>query len=263
MNTNMNTKIKNLLGIVSVAAIIVGMITSLWFMSAFSKTAVSERTFRVSGEGKVVAVPDVAQVSFGITTEGGTDLAKLQKENSGKSNRVIDFLKEERIDEKDIKTQSYNISPRYQRYDCSRSIYSGNEARPCPPSEIVGYTISQRILVKIRDLDASGRIMAGVVDNGANNVSGPNFTIDDSEEIKNKAREEAITKARKKAEGIADAGNFGLGRLVEINENFYGMPRAMSAKVNSFEEVGGVAAPQIEPGSQDVTVTVELVYEIK
>lgn len=256
----MDSKIQNLLGISITAVLLLFAAASFWYVSSFSKSVAPERSFQVRGEGRVVAIPDVAQITFGVVTEGGKDIGKLQQQNTEKANAIISFLKGSGVDEKDIKTQYYNISPRYQYYSCPRPLGT-IEVEPCPPAEIVGYTINQSVSVKIRELEKAGDLLGGVVERGANTVSGPSFTIDDPEALQNEAREEAIVKAREKAEAIAEAGGFRLGKLLSIHEGFVS-PVPVFAEAKELSGTDG-AAPEIEPGSQEVTVTVTLTYEIK
>lgn len=258
----MNSYIKNYLWEAAVLALFLAVAAGFWYVNAFSKSVTPSRTFSVNGEGKVIAVPDVAELSFGVLTEGGKNLADLQKENTGKVNRVIAFLKESKIDDKNIKTQFYNITPRYQYFSCPPR--EKGEVVSCPPSEIVGYSIHQSVLVKIRDLNEAGDIVAGVVENGANSVSGPNFTVDDPTEFQNKAREEAILKAKEKAKSVAKAGGFRIGKIVSINEGVF-LPQPLAVeKLAAFGKGGDLGgAPEIEPGSQEIKVNVTLSYEIK
>ncbi len=78
------------------------------FSDAYSKSIQpsSFRSFSASGEGKIVAVPDVAQFTFSVVSEGGKDLGALQKSNVEKTNKIIDFMKSKGVDSKDIKTQN-------------------------------------------------------------------------------------------------------------------------------------------------------------
>ena len=236
------------------------VIAVFWYVSVYSRSVVPERVFTVSAEGKVVAIPDVANLNIGVLTEGGKNLAELQKQNTEKANKIISFLKEEGIEAKDIKTEYYNISPRYSSVSCPPVILQTfpEIVRPCPPPEIIGYTISQNLSVKVRNLEKAGDILGGAVSRGANNVSGPNFTIDDPVKLQNEAREKAIKQAREKAKLMAKAGGFRVGRLVSIQEGFSGIP------IYSLEAKGGAApAPSIEPGSQEIQVSVTLTYEIR
>lgn len=228
------------------------------------------RSFSVSGEGKVVAVPDVAQFSFTVITEGGNDVSALQQKNTESANAAIDFIKSKGIAKEDITTQGYSVSPRYQYYNCSRPISLGDgiSVEPCPPAEIVGYTVSQTVLVKAREdkFGIVGELLSGVVGHGANSVSQLWFTIDDPAMVEQEAREKAIEKAKEKAKATAKAGGFRLGRLLSLSEGgftpFYkgiGLESARDAGMGG----GAVPAPSIEPGSQDVMVTVTLMYEIR
>jgi len=254
-------KIKNYLGwTMIVVMIIVGFSFAKW-VGSYSKSIDPSalRSFNVSADEKVIAIPDVAQFTFSVISQGGLDIAKLQQDNVGKTNKIISYLKSSGIKEEDIKTESFNLEPRYQYFSCPR------DGGPCPPSEIVGYSVNQTVSVKSRDFNKSGEILAGVVQNGANSVSQLSFTIDDPTELQNKAREKAIEKAREKAKAIAKAGGFSLGQLISISEDgimpFY--DKTVSLEAYGRGGGGTLPAPSIEPGSQEVTVNVTLRYEIR
>lgn len=217
----------------------------------------SFRSFSVSGEGKITAVPDIAQFSFGVVTQGGKDIATLQKENTAKVNKAIAFLKEKGVDAKDIKTENYNLEPRYQYSKC------GEDNDVCPPSEIVGYTIIQSVSVKVRDFTKIGDIFSGIIISGANSVSQLQFTIDNPEKLQNEARKKAIQNAKEKAEIISEAGDFNIGRLLGIDENSYNPPIYYQRSAESFSADSGKNSPTIEAGSQEIKVNINLRYEIK
>lgn len=259
----MDKKIKNYLSIGALVSMVILAISSLIFANVYSKSIEpsSYRSFSTSGEGKVTAVPDVAQFTFSVITEGGKDIAALQQENSQRANGAIALLKDSGVEDKDIKTASYNLQPRYQYFSCP--INKNSIAKPCPPAEIVGYSISQTVSVKIRDFEKTGEILSGAVQSGVNSVSELSFTIDDETEIENQARQEAIADAIKKAESIAQAGNFTLGKILSINENsspiFY--RSAKSFGISASEDA--MISPAIEPGSQEIIVNITISYEIK
>lgn len=255
---------KNYFGYVKAGLLFLFVLAVFWYVSAYSRSVVPDRVFTVSGEGKVVAVPDIAQLSISVLTEGRKNLTDLQKQNTDKINRIISYLKEQGLGQKDIKTEYYNISPRYQYFSCPPGpvplgVETYPEIRPCPPSEIIGYSISQSISVKVRDLSKVGALLTGAVEGGANNVSGPNFTVDDPHVLENQAREEAVSKAREKAKSVARAGGFRLGKVISIQEEFVSpyLPIAFEARG------GAIPFPSIEPGSQEIVVNVTLTYEIK
>ncbi len=255
-------KPKIYLGAALVVAVFLFAVGYLSYVNVYSKSIQpsSYRSFSVTGEGKITAIPDIAQFTFSVITEGGKDIAALQKDNTGKTNKAIDFLKAQGVDAKDIKTTNYNLSPKYQYYNCP---HPESSIIPCPPADIVGYTITQTVSVKIRDFTKIGSALGGVVENGANFVSSISFTIDDQTGVENQAREKAIAQAREKAELVAKAGGFRVGRLISIDEGYipyygYGLGGG-DMKLESTPS----ATPTIEPGSQEVIVNITLRYEIQ
>ncbi|OGF81890.1 hypothetical protein A2930_00235 [Candidatus Giovannonibacteria bacterium RIFCSPLOWO2_01_FULL_45_34] len=279
----MNEKLKGYLGWAGIAFIGVLSFAVLSYVQTYANSIEpgTYRSFSVSGEGKVVAVPDVAEFSFSVITQGGKDLGSLQKENTTKVNKVIEFIKSKGVAAKDIKTQNYSVEPRYTNYSCkprpmmyelpgssglsgAGTVIAYPVDSSCPPPDITGYTINQYVSVKVRDFTKTGELLSGVVTNGANSVSQLFFTIDDPTVLKNQARAEAIAKAQAEAKNTARAAGFRLGRLLSIDEG-YGGPIYYTKSMVADGRGGGMpeAAPTIEPGSQDITVTVNLRYEIR
>ncbi len=250
----------------------------------------SFRSFSVSADGKSVSIPDVAQFSFTVITEGGKDLTALQGQNTVSVNKAIAFVKAQGVSANDIKTSYYNVDPRYENYSCYESPVrydiksmevapgSGSSSgvampasptpatvKTCPPPSIVGYTVTQSVSVKIRDFSKVGDIMSGVVTNGANQVGSLAFTLDDPSSAQDEARNEAIAKARDKAEEMARAGGFSIGRLLSVQEGRGAYPMyEKSVSLDSYSGAGSSApAPAIEPGSQETNVTVTMTFEIR
>jgi len=261
----MTNTIKNALGVAIIITLFLFAWSAMSYVKTYSNTIDpgSFRSFTASGEGKVVAVPDIARFTFSVITQGGTDIASLQKNNVERTNKVTSFIKSQGVKDEDIKTESYNLIPRYTR---CQPIYSPEGlTRECPPAEITGYEIRQTVSVKIRDFGKISTILGGVVDNGANNVSGLNFTIDDTAELQNEARAEAIAKAQARAKETARAAGFRLGKLLSIDDNYY-QPIPFYAREEAG--FGGDATttkitPQIEPGSEEIVVNVTLRYAIE
>jgi len=273
----MNQSIRNYLGVALIILSVFGAFGIVYYTSTYARTtAFSSPAFTVSGEGKVTAIPDVAQFSFSVINEGGKDLGSTQSANTEATNKVIDFLKSNGVDAKDIKTTGYDVSPRYTSVSCGivpiyfdSSIPSGygtagvSRSATCPPQSIVGYTVTQTVQVKVRQLDSVGKLLSGVVDNGANSASSLTFTVDNRTEYENQARAEAIAEAKNKAKAIAEAGGFKIGRLVSVDEYFSG-PYAYATGLGGAEDISKDATPPtIEPGSQEITVNVNLRYEIR
>lgn len=256
----MNEKIKDLLGVLGIVFLATLSVTAFLFVRFVGRTSsTATPSFTVSAEGKVVAIPDVAEFIFGVVTEGNLNLGELQEENTEKINGAIDFLKENGVEEKDIKTQDYYVSPRY-----TYCTYGFTEN--CPPAEITGYTITQSVEVKVRELPKAGELLGGIVEHGANSVSQLSFKVDDTDELEAEAREQAMQKARDKAKDIAKAGDFRLGRLLSVSESFNSPIQPIYYDGRGGGEVGysiEEASPSIEPGSQEVVINVTLEYQIK
>jgi uncharacterized protein len=262
----MNIQIKNAIGVALVVLVLASAYASLSYVRTFARSIdpSTVRSFSVSGEGKVVAIPDIAQFSFSIVTEGNLDLAVLQGENTESANKAINFLKSKGVEKKDIKTSQYSVNPRYQNYNCSRPVVFGVESTPCPPPEIVGYTVRQSVEVKIRDFEIIGDTLSGVVTNGANTVSQLSFTLDDPEVVRREARDKAIVEAEAKAKAMARAAGFSIGEILSINEGGF---TPQFARMESLGFDGAIASmapsPKIEAGTQDVVANVTIIYEIR
>ncbi len=218
-------------------------------------------TINVVGEGEVVATPDIAQFSFSVRTEGKT-AEEAQAMAASTTNAIMAYLKASGVEEKDIKTEGYNMYPHYQ-YDskpCAYGMY-------CPPSEPVqdGFEVSQMVTVKVRATDKAGELIAGVGNLGATDMSGLSFTIDDTNTLEDEARAMAIEDAKADAALLAEQLGVKLGEMVsyyeETNQPYYGYgmggDMAMSAKAEA------APVPELAPGESTVTSRVNITYEIK
>jgi len=255
----MTKELKTYLVYSIIATLAVFSLSAIVYVASFAKASQpsSYRSFSVSGEGTVTVSPDIAQFSFGVTTQGGLNLGALQSQNAQDVNAAIAFVKEQGVEDKDITTKGYYVEPRYQYYSCS------NGSNVCPPPDITGYTVSQQVQVKVRDFTKLTGLLSGVVVNGANNVSQLSFTVEDRTQVQNTAREEAVQKAQEKAQAIAEATGFSIGKLLSIEEGGASVPPYYFAETADGRGGIGGAVSTIEPGSQDVTVTVTLQYEIR
>ena len=233
----------------------------VWGWSVYKKTAdiAPTTTMTVSAEGKVTVKPDLAIINFSVVTQGN-DPKNVQKINDGKMGAVVQYLKDSNIEEKDIKTTSYNLSP---QYDYSWCNLSSDSRIYCPP-KISGYILTQGVEVKLRDLSKSGEIIGNLPGKGANEISSINFTIDDMDIPRIEARKEAIEKANNKAEMMAKAPGVKLGKIANISEGSSYTPYSPYAtkSVDAYGLGSGEASP-IQVGSNDITVNVSITYQIK
>lgn len=210
-------------------------------------TAATTNTVSFSGKGKVLAKPDIAVVDLAIVTESVSS-KDAQNENSKKSKAVVDFLKKN-VDEKDIKTTSYNIYPQYKYPQFDKP-------------EIKGYQVTEKIEVKIRDMEKVSSILDGVVANGANEITGFQFTTDEPEKLKAEARQKAIEDARAKAKELESQLGIDLGKIVNFSESIDDFPGPIYYEKAAIGGFGG-EGPSVPAGENEITVSVILTYQIK
>lgn len=205
-------------------------------------------TITVSGEGKVEKIPDMAEITMSVVTKN-FDLKKAQDENSSKVNAIIKFFTDQGIKKEDIKTSQYNIYPQYDYTQYGKKF--------------LGYEIRNSLYVKIRDFEKIGLFFEKAVELGANEVSGLNFTIDKKDEAQKEARKKAIDNAKEKAKVLADQLGVVLVRITNFSEGgSYDYPRPLYAAEKAIGIGGGGAAPQIEPGQNEIISNVSITYEI-
>jgi uncharacterized protein len=220
---------------------------------AIQQTTVNKTDlFTVTGTGKVSVTPDIASVTAGVRAQGNT-VKQAQDDMNKAINTVTDAIKKLGIDGKDIKTTNYNINPTYD--------YTNSKQR------ITGYTASSNLEIKIKNMEKANTVIDAATANGANSVSGIQFDVADKSKAEKEARELAVTEAKEKAKNASQIGGFTLGRIINYQENFNGtVPRPMYAAMEKSIGMGAAdSAPttQVESGSQEVSVTVTLSYEIK
>ena len=229
------------------------VILALFLLASTNKvlnTAATTNTVSFSGEGKVVAKPDIAKVNLSIVTDALTSKA-AQDENSKKSKAITDYLKKQNIDDKDIKTTGYNIYPQYK--------YPQYGGQPT----ITGYQVNQSMEVRVRDLDKVSNILDGVVGAGANVVNQLSFEIDNPDALKAEARAKAIADAKKKANELQSQVGISLGKIVNFSENTGGYPIPIYYDAKGMGMGGGGDGPSVPTGENEISVNVSITYQIK
>lgn len=214
--------------------------------SVTSVTTTKTDTFNVSGEGVAEAKPDIVTITVGIESRGNT-VKSAQDQINAVINKVSAAIKELGVEQKDIRTQNYNINPTYD-------FQSGTQ-------RITGYTASTNLFIKVRNIDLVNQVIDQATANGANQVGGISFEVDDKSMAENEARQKAVAVAKKKAEDAARIAGFKLGRIVNYSENF-----APGVRPIPMMAVGAPEAAKqetaVEPGSSEIRVAVTLSFEI-
>ena len=203
----------------------------------------------VSAVGEVFAAPDVANFSVSVVKEAKTAL-EAQNQNAEAINKIVKFLKESGIEDKDMKTSGYNIYPKYDYLENRGQVFRGYEA-------------TQSLDVKVRKIDDAGKILSGAVEMGANQVGGINLAIDNEDALKRAARQAAISEAKQKAEELVKDLGVRLGKLVSFSESTGGYPISIYGLAKETGIGGGAVAPDIQKGENKISVSVNLTYEIR
>lgn len=259
---------KNIYRVLLSFLIILSLYFAVKFLSEFKSYSMIGNnelsTITLSGHGEIQAVPDIASVYFTINKEAKT-VKEAQAFVAEIEKKALDFLKENNILQKDIKTSSASFYPKYE-YKYDTKIMPCNEFG-CSPrpgkSVITGYTASESITVKVRNTDDVGKIIQGLGTLGVSDLNGPNFAIDNEEGLKAEARKLAIDDAKEKAKILAKDLGVDLGPIVSFNESGnYPMP--MYAKTMMEDSVSSVSTPaEIPKGENTISSDVTIVYEIR
>lgn len=223
-----------------------------------------QTTISVSGEGEVYQAPDIAELSFSIVAEAKT-VAEAQEKVNVSMEKIMAFLAESGIEKKDIKNQNYNFYPKYE-YQQARVMCI---TYPCPQPEgkqvLVGYEANQGVGVKVRKIDDAGKVLTGLGERGATNLSGITFAVDKDEEVKAKARKAAIEDAKAKAEILAEQLGVELVRITSFSEGG-DYPIWNYARSEMAMSVTGAAPAKdaiLPAGENRYVSNVTLVYEVK
>ena len=220
-----------ILHIILAAFLVLGSYTVLEFRPTSTVT--------VSGEAKSEQKSQVATFNAGVMVVSDNKENAVSEVNT-KMEAIVASVKEFGIDEKDVKTQNL-------------SIYQQEQPR------VGEWRVSTDISIKLREVDKANDLADLLTQSGATSVYGPSFTVDDTEEAEAGLVDQAIKNAREKAEAIAAASGGKLGKVMSVTEGTAGSGFYPIAE-RSMSGGGGAA---LEPGSQTVSKTVTVVFELE
>jgi len=196
----------------------------------------------VVGRGEVKVSPDKATIQVSVQTRAAT-AAAAATENATKQQAVLNALKALGLGNDQLSTVNYNVYPE-QRY------VEGKEP------QIIGYNVTNTILVEVRKLSQVGPVIDAALAHGANMITSLQFSSSNTDSARRTAIGLAIEKARADADAAARAARGTLGTLLEINIGAYSpvpprplvMMRAVAASAQ--------ADTPINPGEDTITVEV-------
>lgn len=204
----------------------------------------------VNAEGRTSRVPDLATIRAGVMTQSATASAALA-DNATRMARVLAAIKRAGIADRDIQTASVRLSPQYR--------YVNNQ-----PPQLTGYQANNTVAIRFRDIAKAGPILDALVKEGANQIDGPNLSLDNPDAALDEARTDAIQRARARADLYAKAAGMKVVRILSIGEAGESaggpQPPMMFARAAKVEAQADTA---IAAGERDVTANVNVRFLLK
>ena len=263
--------LKNEKSLLTKTALVLMIVLSLYFLTRtiseiknydnIPSGAAPSNVISFQGAGEVFASPDLATINLTIR-ENAKDVKTAQAKVTAKESAVLAFLDKNGIAKKDIKTENYSS---YPKYDYGTPCYGGMGI-PCRQDapKIIGYETSEYLSVKIRDLAKAGTILESVGAVGISEISGPNFSIENEDGLKEQARKIAIDDAKAQAKVLSKDLGVKLVRIVSFSENGnYPMMYATKGAVSMMDSVSSAPIPELPTGENKITSNVTITYEIR
>jgi uncharacterized protein YggE len=202
----------------------------------------------ISATGEVTRVPDLATISTGVVSRAGTATAAIQQ-TAARMARVREALRRAGIADRDIQTSNISLSPDY--------VYANNQ-----PPKLSGYSASNQLTVRFRDIASTGKILDALVGEGANQISGPNLSIEHPEAALDEARVKAVAAGRARADLYARSLGLRVVRVVAVSESGgYAPPPPMPPMVMAARAERDQTT--IDPGEQKLQVGVAMTFELQ
>jgi len=203
----------------------------------------------VNATGEVTRVPDVAIISAGVVSRSPTASAALQ-ETAARIDRVLAALKRAGVADRDVQTSNVNLNAEYR--------YPENQA-----PQLVGYTATNSVTIRFRDIRSTGKILDALVNQGANQISGPSLVVDKPEAALDEARSKAIAIGRERAEIYARSLRMRVARVVSVNESGGSYPAPPPMPMYARAEAAQAADTRIVPGEQKLQVNLAMTFELQ
>ncbi|HEX5086683.1 MAG TPA: SIMPL domain-containing protein [Nocardioides sp.] len=252
MDKNVTLGVRWLLvaGLVAVGLVAAYLAGSAGGSPARAETSGSTRTITVTGVGHVSVVPDelAFDLSVSVLRPG---LTQALDDANGAMQSVVDTLKAAGVADKDVQTTDVSMYPEYGRHQKGQ------------PPTLQGYRVSHSITVTVDDLSRGSDVVTAALAAGGKGVrlDGLRLQVADPEAAIGPARSDAVQQARAKAEALAEDAGRELGDVVRISENA-DQPYAEDMR-GAYDAAASAAGPvPIQPGQEDLTASVVVVYEL-
>ncbi|MCB1439733.1 MAG: SIMPL domain-containing protein [Nitratireductor sp.] len=211
-------------------------------------------TITTNGEGNVDVAPDIAILGLGVVREADTARAALDANNEAMA-EVIKAMKESGVEGRDLQTSGFSIQPRYE-------YHRPKEGEIQRPPRIVGYTVSNNLTVRVREMSKIGEVLDKSVSLGVNSGGNIQFGNDNPKDAIDEARRKAMEDAMRRATTLTGAAGVKLGRIQNISESFNRpSPMPMVAGRMMADAAMEKAVP-VEGGENTYTVNVTVTWEL-
>ena len=248
MGTKANLLHIFLVGLVLGTVFLVGVFFIPWQSIHWGKLEIQPtKSITVIGEAKTQQKTQIAEFNAGVSAVNDNKDVAIAEVNQ-KIQTIIAAIKTFGIPEKDIKTQNLSV------YQSEESYWEEGRQKSRPGQ----WRVSNNITVTLRDVNKASDLADILVKNGATNVYGPNFSVEDTSQDQATLFDQAIKNAQEKAEIIARSSGGKLGKILTVTEGY----QSTAYKGLAFEGGGG-GGPALEPGSQTIQKTVTVVFELK
>ncbi len=221
-------------------------------MAATPATAPEQGQISVSASASRTISPTYALLSLGISTSAA-DVGQAKVENDRVMSAVVSRLQALGVTKNNIKTSYFNVNPQYD--------YSANNGGA---NKVKGYTVTNRVTVRINDLNNVSKIIDGTVNAGATSVDSLQFNADITPDLTDQLITEAVKSGRHQADVVAAAAGEQVGKLKSANVTTNSTySNDVSPRLYKVNAVALSSSTPIEKGDITVTQNVDLVFTIQ
>ena len=215
-------------------------------MGTVSLAETAPRVITVTGEGQVDVAPDMAIISLGVTHEAKEAKAAMDATSKDVA-AILERLNAKGIAPRDVQTSRFSLNP----------VWQNRNSTSDQPPKISGFTASNAVTVRLRDMAALGSVLDDVISDGANHFNGLLFSVKDQKPLKDEARMLAIEDAMDRAALFAKASGVTLGPVQSVSE-LGGGGRPVMMEMAAMRDGGAPVAA----GEVSVTASVSMVFAI-
>ena len=211
----------------------------------------------VVGEGTIQLKPDLTILRIGVESKARS-VREANKSATKTMDSITKIVKSFEVKEDKIQTVSYNISP---EYEWQQPRGGGTSKRV-----LIGYVVSNTVVVKITKIDQVGELIDSVTDAGGDTTRIDNiqFTVQDKTLYSNQLREQAIQNAISKAEQLATLSGVNLGLPFYITEITGSSPVVKSGGFESAPRMAMAAdvSTPISSGELELSMQIQVGFSI-